>query len=44
MSNGRRENNAWKELVIGDDPNSVRQEIPNKRGEFDLSKGHGKTL
>lgn len=44
MSNGRRENNAWKELVIGDDPNNVRQEIPNKRGEFDLSKGHGKTL
>jgi hypothetical protein len=47
MSNGRRENNDWKDLIIGNDPNNVRKEIPNKRGEFNRSgKGeqHGKFL
>jgi len=33
MSNGRRENNDWKDLVIG--PDTVRQAIPNKKGVFD---------
>lgn len=47
MSNGRRENNDWKDIVITDkDVNSIRQAIPNKRGKFDRDKGgtHGKWL
>jgi hypothetical protein len=47
MSNGRRENNDWKDLIIGNDPNNVRKEIPNKRGEFNRSgegEQHGKFL
>lgn len=45
MSNGRRENNDWKDIVIGED--SVRQEIPNKKGELvapGTPNGHGTTL
>lgn len=42
MSNGRRQNNDWKDLTI--DEKNVRQEIPNKKGELDLKNGHGKTL
>lgn len=46
MSNGRRENDEWKDIVIG--PESIRQEIPNKRGQFDRTsidiEGHGKYL
>ena len=47
MSNGRRENNDWKDIIITDkDVNSIRQAIPNKRGKFDRDKGgtHGKWL
>ena len=47
MSNGRRENNDWKDIVITDnDVNSIRQAIPNKKGKFDRDKGgtHGKWL
>ena len=37
MSNGRRENNDWKDLVIG--PENVRQAIPNKAGIFNRDSG-----
>lgn len=39
MSNGRRENNNWKDMVIGED--TVRQGIPNKKGVFNRDKGGG---
>ena len=44
MSNGRRENNDWKNIVIGDA--SLRQGIPNKKGVFNRDKGgtNGKWL
>lgn len=44
MSNGRRENNDWKDLVIG--PENVRQAIPNKAGVFNRDSGgeNGKWL
>lgn len=44
MSNGRRENDDWKDIVIGED--TVRQEIPNKRGVFNRKEGgnNGKYL
>lgn len=44
MSNGRRENNKWKYLVIG--PEEVRQKIPNKKGIFNRDSGgnNGKYL
>lgn len=44
MSNGRRENNKWKNLVIG--PEGVRQNIPNKKGIFNRDSGgnNGKYL
>jgi len=55
MANGRRNTNNWRDMIIGDDPNSVREEIPNKgswnteenrwnEGVFDAVKGHGTTL
>lgn len=44
MSNGRRENNNWKDMVIGEE--TVRQGIPNKKGVFNRDKGgsNGKWL
>ena len=44
MSNGRRDNDDWKDIIIGDD--TVRQKIPNKKGQFDREEGgkHGKWL
>lgn len=44
MSNGRRENNNWKDIVIGKE--TVRQGIPNKKGVFNRDKGgsNGKWL
>lgn len=44
MSNGRRHNNDWKDLVIG--PEHVRQAIPNKHGLFNRDSGgtNGKWL
>lgn len=44
MSNGRRENNNWKDMVIGKE--TVRQGIPNKKGVFNRDKGgsNGKWL
>lgn len=44
MSNGRRETNDWKDLIIDD--KNVRQAIPNKKGLFDRDSGgkHGKWL
>ena len=44
MSNGRRENNDWKNLIIG--PDNVRQAIPNKKGIFNRDSGgeNGKWL
>ena len=44
MSNGRRETNAWKDLVI--DEKNVRQAIPNKAGIFnrDTNGTNGKWL
>lgn len=44
MSNGRRENNNWKDLIIG--PDNVRQAIPNKKGIFNRDSGgeNGKWL
>lgn len=44
MSNGRRENNNWKDMVIGEE--TVRQGIPNKKGVFnrDKSGSNGKWL
>lgn len=37
MSNGRRDNSSWKDLVIG--PDNVRKNIPNKYGLFNKDKG-----
>lgn len=37
MSNGRRENNSWKDLVINEE--NVRQAIPNKKGVFNRDQG-----
>lgn len=44
MSNGRRENDDWKNLIIG--PDNVRQAIPNKKGVFNRDSGgeNGKWL
>jgi hypothetical protein len=53
MSNGRRNSNDWRDMVIGDNPN-IREEIPNKgswneeqnqwnEGTYEEGK-HGKTL
>lgn len=44
MSNGRRENNDWKDLIINEE--NVRQAIPNKKGVFNRDKGgnNGKWL
>lgn len=44
MSNGRRENNDWKDLIIGSE--NVRQAIPNKKGIFNRDSGgeNGKWL
>lgn len=44
MSNGRRENNDWKDIII--DESTIRQAIPNKRGVFnrDTGGGNGKWL
>lgn len=44
MSNGRRETNDWKDLIIDD--GNVRQAIPNKKGLFDRDSGgkNGKWL
>lgn len=44
MSNGRRENNNWKDMVIGEE--TIRQGIPNKKGVFNRDKGgsNGKWL
>ena len=44
MSNGRRENNKWKDLVIGSE--NIRQSIPNKKGIFNRDQGgeNGKWL
>lgn len=39
MSNGRRQDDNWKNIVIGDNPETIRTKIPNKRG--DDSEGHG---
>jgi hypothetical protein len=55
MANGRRNTDDWRDMIIGDDPTSVREEIPNKgswnteenrwnEGEFDAVKKHGTTL
>lgn len=37
MSNGRRDNSSWKDLIIG--PDNVRKNIPNKYGLFNRDKG-----
>lgn len=37
MSNGRRENNDWKDIVI--DESTIRQAIPNKKGVFNRDSG-----
>lgn len=37
MSNGRRENNDWKNIVI--DESTIRQAIPNKKGVFNRDSG-----
>ena len=44
MSNGRRENNDWKNIVI--DESTIRQAIPNKKGVFNRDSGgkNGKWL
>ena len=44
MSNGRRENNDWKDIVI--DESTIRQAIPNKKGVFNRDSGgkNGKWL
>jgi hypothetical protein len=44
MSNGHRENNDWKDVVIGS--STVRQAIPNKKGVFNRNSGgtNGKWL
>lgn len=44
MSNGRRENNDWKNIVI--DESTIRQAIPNKKGIFNRDSGgkNGKWL
>lgn len=44
MSNGRRENNDWKNIII--DESTIRQAIPNKKGVFNRDSGgkNGKWL
>lgn len=44
MSNGRRENNDWKDIVISEE--TIRQAIPNKKGVFNRDSGgtNGKWL
>jgi len=44
MSNGRRQSNAWKDIVINDE--TVREAIPNKMGVFNRDNGgeNGKWL
>ena len=44
MSNGRRQNNDWKHIVINEE--NVRQAIPNKKGVFNRDQGgkNGKWL
>lgn len=38
LGNGRMQNDDWKNEIIGPD---IRQEIPNKRGVFNLNQGGG---
>lgn len=42
QGNGRMNSTLWRNQILG--PKTIRQNIPNKAGIFNLEKGKGKTL